>query len=359
MAVIIAILLLVIWFVVTTWDHFSGGVGTGWVTAIALLAVGYIPVAILGFRMQSPLLRLVAIPAAVSVGLLNFGLVAAIACWVLAGATRVLDIPIELRSIGYGAFGLGVVATAYGLVNAAIIRITRYQVALANLPAEWQGKTGVLVSDIHLGNIRGAGFVRRIVARINALQPHAVFISGDLFDGARTDLDAGAEPWRAIRAPAGSYFVTGNHDEFSDSSKIMDAVRKAGVRVLDNEMVTVQGLQIVGIHDEVGGNDREFRAILARAQIDRSRASVLLHHRPTHLSIPAEAGISLQLSGHTHRGQFWPWSHVVARVYGPFAYGLHRFATLQVITSSGVGTWGPPVRVGTRSEIVLIEFISA
>jgi predicted MPP superfamily phosphohydrolase len=359
LAVIIAILLLVSGFVVSTWDHFSGGVGIGWVNAIALLALGYLPITILGFRVQSPLLRLVAIPSAVSVGLLNFGLVAAIACWILAGATRAFGIPIPLRSIGFGAYGLGAVATLCGLVNAATIRITRYQVALAHLPAEWQGKTAVLVSDVHLGNIRGAGFLRRIVSRVNALKPDVVFIGGDLFDGARIDLDASVEPWRAIRAPAGSYFVTGNHDEFSDSSQIIDAVRKAGVRVLDNEMVTVQGLQIVGVHDGVGGDDRELREILAGAQIDRNRATVLLHHRPTHLSIPAEAGISLQLSGHTHRGQFWPWPHVVARIYGPFAYGLHRFGTLQVITSSGVGTWGPPVRVGTRSEIVLIEFISA
>lgn len=197
------------------------------------------------------------------------------------------------------------------------------------------------------------------MARVNALQPHVVFIGGDLFDGARIDLDASAEPWRAIRAPAGSFFVTGNHDEFSDSSKIMEAVRKVGVRVLDNAMVTVQGLQLVGVHDGVGGNDQEFRETLARAQVDRNRPSILLYHRPTHLSIAAEAGISLQLSGHTHRGQFWPWSHLVARIYGPFAYGLHRFGTLQVITSSGVGTWGPPVRVATRSEIVLIQFISA
>jgi predicted MPP superfamily phosphohydrolase len=124
-------------------------------------------------------------------------------------------------------------------------------------------------------------------------------------------------------------------------------------------MLEVQGLQIVGVHDGSAQNDREFREILARARIDRNRPSILLHHRPTHLSIPSEAGISLQLSGHTHRGQFWPWSHVVFMVYGPFAYGLHRLGSLQVITSSGVGTWGPPVRVATRSEIVLIEFISA
>ena len=358
-AVVVTILLLAIWLFVSTWAHFLGGAGVGWAMAIALLALGYIPVAILGFRLQHPLLRAVAIPAAVAIGLLSFGFVAALVCWVLAGAVRTFGIPIEARSIGYAVFGLGFLASLYGLANAASIQITRYTVALPNLPGQWQGKTGVLVSDIHLGNIRGAAFARRIVARVKALQPEIVFIGGDLFDGARVDLDACVEPWGTITAPAGTFFVTGNHDEFSDSSKIMDALKKAGVHVLDNEKVTVDGLQIVGVHDGVARDDREFREILNRAQVDGNHASVLLNHQPSHLAIPAEAGISLQLSGHTHRGQFWPWSHLVARVYGPFAYGLNRFTTLQVITSSGVGTWGPPMRVGTRSEIVLIQFTSA
>jgi uncharacterized protein len=358
-AVVSAILLLVVCSVVSTWAHFSGGVGVGWAAAIAVLALGYIPVAILGFRMQSPLLRAVAVPAAVSVGLLNFGFVAAIACWVLAGATWALGVPVPPRSIAYGVFGLGLAAAVAGLINAAIIRVTRYTVALPHLPREWIGKTGVLVSDVHLGNIRGAGFARRIVARVNALRPDVVFVSGDMFDGALVDLDACSEPWGKLNAPMGAFFVTGNHDEFSDSSKIMGSLRKAGVRVLDNEKVTVHGLQIIGVHDGVAGDEREFREILARAQVDSGCASVLLNHQPSHLSVPNDAGISLQLSGHTHKGQFWPWTQVVGRIFGPFAYGLNRFADLQVITSSGVGTWGPPMRVASRSEIVLITFTAA
>jgi predicted MPP superfamily phosphohydrolase len=355
-AVVSVVLLLAIGLVVSTWAHFSGGVGVGWALAVALLALGYIPVAILGFRLQNPLLRAAAVPAAVCVGLLSFGFFGALACWVLAGAARLLGVPIANQQLGAGVLGLGLAAALYGLFHAARIRVTRYTVALRHLPSQWEGRTGVLVSDIHLGNIRSVGFARRIVARINALQPDIVFIGGDMFDGARVDLEACVEPWRTLQAPAGAYFVTGNHDEFSDSSMILAALRKAGVRVLDNEMVPVQGLQIVGIHDGAARDERTFREILARAHLDPARPSILLNHQPSRLSIPREAGISLQLSGHTHHGQFWPWTHLVARVYGPFAYGLNRSAGLQVITSSGVGTWGPPLRVATRSEIVLIRF---
>jgi uncharacterized protein len=194
---------------------------------------------------------------------------------------------------------------------------------------------------------------------VKALNPDIVFICGDMFDGALVDLAACAAPWSGVEAPRGSFFVTGNHDEFSDSAEIIGILRKVGIRVLDNEKVTVQGLQVVGVHDGVAQDVREFRAILARSHIERDRPSILLNHRPSPLSVPNEFGISLQLSGHTHNGQFWPWSLLVGRIFGPFAYGLNRSGDLQVITSCGVGTWGPPMRVGTRSEIVAITFTAA
>ena len=155
----------------------------------------------------------------------------------------------------------------------------------------------------------------------------------------------------------GSFFVTGNHDEFSDSAKIMNALRNVGVCVLDNEKVTVHGIQIVGVQDGAARDDREFREILVRSRIDRSCASILLNHQPSHLSIPKDAGISLQLSGHTHRGQSFPFTWFTKRIFRQFTYGLHRFGELMVYTSSGIGTWGPPMRVGTYPEIVVITFV--
>ena len=354
-AVVVAILLLAICFVVWTWTRFLGGAGAGWPIAVAVLTLGYIPVAILGFRLRNPLLRAAAIPTAVSMGLFSFCLVASVLCWTADGVLRALGIAAGNSLVGPGMFGLGLAAAAYGVLNAARIRVTRYTVSLPNLPGELWGRIGVLVSDVHLGNIRGAGFSRRVAARVRALSPDFLFICGDMFDGAQVDLGACAAPWGAIGAPLGSFFVTGNHDEFTDSAKIMEALRRVGIRVLDNERVTVRGLQIVGVHDGVARDEREFRGILARSGLDRDRPSILLSHQPSHLSIPSEFGVSLQLSGHTHNGQFWPWSILVSRVFGPFAYGLNRFGALQVITSCGVGTWGPPMRVATRSEIVAFE----
>jgi predicted MPP superfamily phosphohydrolase len=214
------------------------------------------------------------------------------------------------------------------------------------------------VTDLHLGNVRGAGFARRVVAKLQHLQPDAVFISGDLFDGTEANADALIAPWKKLSAPAGIYYVTGNHEEFTDRAKFIGAVQRTGIRVLNNEKVDVHGLQIVGVHDGETGDPQQFRALLQQAELDGNRASILLAHQPSSRVIAEEEGISLQLSGHTHGGQVWPWTRVAARVHGRFNYGLNRFDELLVYTSSGAGTWGVPMRVGTKSEIVLIHLAS-
>jgi predicted MPP superfamily phosphohydrolase len=180
-----------------------------------------------------------------------------------------------------------------------------------------------------------------------------------MFDGAKVDIARTVEPWTDFHPPAGTYFVTGNHDEFGDPGPYLAALTKVGVRVLHNEKVTVEGLQIVGVNDSAAHRPALFRQMLEQAQIDPLQPSILLSHRPAHLEIAAKAGISLQLSGHTHAGQFPLWTFLVRRVYGRFAYGLNRLGSLQIVTSSGAGSGGPPLRVGTRSEIVVLRLEAA
>ncbi len=154
----------------------------------------------------------------------------------------------------------------------------------------------------------------------------------------------------------GAYFVTGNHEEFSDSTKYLDAIKGSGIGVLENDKVTINGLQIVGVNDRDSADPGRLRSILECAELDRDQASILLSHSPRGLQIVEDAGISLQLSGHTHGGQLFPFTWFTKRIFGEFTYGLKRFGELMVYTSSGAGTWGPPMRVGTRPEIVLIRF---
>jgi uncharacterized protein len=234
--------------------------------------------------------------------------------------------------------------------------VKRVSVKLPNLPDSWRGRVAALVSDTHLGHVRSHAFLRRIIAMLSRLQPDVVFIGGDLFDGTAADLDGLAQLWASFSPPWGTYFVAGNHDGFTGHARHVAAVSNSGVRVLNNEKITVDGLQIVGVHYRDTVDAQRYRSILRQADVDRDRASILLSHAPSGLPIAEEEGISLQLSGHTHGGQIFPFTWIVSRVWGQFTYGLKRLGSLLVYTSSGAGTWGPPMRVGARPEIVLIEF---
>jgi hypothetical protein len=354
--VVASVLLAANWFVGATWNHFWGMTAAPvWEIIFPALTLTFIVTTFLGLRYSSFGLRLGYRVSVVWLGVLNFSFFAAIATWIASAAAGVLPFHFEPRTIAEAFFGAGMLVSLYGLVNANRLRVTRITVNLPNLPAAWQGCNVALVTDLHLGNVRGARFARRVVAKLQQLQPEAVFISGDLFDGTEANPDALVEPWKKLSVPDGVYYVTGNHEEFTDRAKFIGAVQRTGIRVLNNEKVEVHGLQIVGVHDGEAGEPQVFRAWLRQAKLDGGRASILLAHQPSNLAIAEEEGISLQLSGHTHGGQIWPWTRMAARVHGRFNYGLNRFGKLLVYTSSGAGTWGVPMRVGTKSEIVLIR----
>jgi uncharacterized protein len=327
-----------------------------WQLVPGAMPIAFIAATIIGFRYSNFFLRIIYAVSAAWLGALNFAFFAAIACWLLALPDWLAGWPLPRFDLAAVLFGFVLVVTVYGLINAAWLRVTRIDVRLPHLPAAWRGRTIALVTDLHLGHVAGPGFLRRVISRLRALKPDAVLISGDMFDGTTVALRHLVAPWRSYSAPRGIFYVTGNHDEFAERSLYLNAVEGTGVRVLNNEKVVVDDLQIVGVHDSEAGDAAELRGILQRARLNPQLPSILLAHQPANLKIAEEEGISLQLSGHTHRGQIWPWTLLVTRIYGPFAYGLQRLKNLQVYTSSGAGAWGPPLRVGTKAEIVLIRF---
>jgi hypothetical protein len=229
-------------------------------------------------------------------------------------------------------------------------------VTLPNLPETWRGRTALVVSDLHLGHVNGIGFSRRIARMAAQLKPDIVFIPGDLFDGTKSDPERLAAPLKELSPPFGIYFSTGNHEEFGHAERYCETLNRAGVRVLANEKVTVDGLQIGGIFYRDSTQLHRVHATLNALDLDRGQASILLSHAPNRLPIVEQAGVSLQLSGHTHGGQLFPFTWFVRHAFGEFTFGLQRFGTLQVYTSSGAGTWGPPMRVGSSAEIVLLRF---
>jgi len=323
---------------------------------LAVLSVSFVGASLLAFRFANLLVRMFYTLAAMWLGVFSFCFYAACLCWGVSGVAALLGLHPHRQSVAAVIFGAALLVSAYGIVNAALLRVKRVTVKLPNLPESWRGRVAALVSDTHLGHVRNRGFIRRIVAKLGQLAPDIVFIAGDLYDGTAADVKGLAEPLGKLCPPLGTYFVAGNHEEFSDHTKYLEAVRGAGVRVLNNEKVMVDGLQLVGVHYRDGTRPERLRPILRRAAVAHERTSILLNHGPYLLEVAEEEGISLQLSGHTHGGQFFPYTRIVSRIYGAYAYGLQRFGNMMVYTSCGAGTWGPPLRVGTSPEIVLIRF---
>ncbi len=251
------------------------------------------------------------------------------------------------------AFATGI----YGLWNAENIVVTNYDVSLPNLPTSWQGKRALWVSDVHLDQVHNAKYSERIVEVINAQNPDIVFIGGDLFDGNKVDENAVIAPFKNLKPPLGTFFITGNHEEFGDETHFTNAIEAVGIKVLDNKLVNIEGLNIIGLNDRDSTNPEVFELLLSKMDI-KSAPTILLKHQPLQLDIAEKFGIAMQVSGHTHKSQIYPLSYVTKLIYKGYDYGHKPYGAMQVYTSSGVGTWGPPLRVGSKSEIVVFNFQS-
>lgn len=361
-AVVQSILLGGHFFLYETWVSFWGTRGSRGAFELAivlfLLSISFVSASVLGFRHSNFFIRVFYTVSAVWLGFLNFFFFACCFSWIVFALVSAFHLAWNMRVVTAVLFGVAVVAGIYAVINAAWVREISVTVKLPNLPESWRGRTAVVFSDSHLGHIRGYGFIRRLVARINRIRPDVVFIPGDFYDGVAADFNRLAMPLSNISARLGTWFIAGNHEEFTDHTRYFVALQKAGVRILNNEKVELEGLQLVGVHFRDAAPAQRFRGILHGAALDRNRPSILLAHVPSQLQIPEQEGISLQISGHTHHGQVIPYTWLTERIFGAYAYGLHLFGNMQVYTSCGVGSWGPPLRLGSHSELVILYFES-
>lgn len=327
------------------------------IATFSVLSVTFVAASIVARKKHDRLTNAFYIFAAYWFGLVHFLFVGGVAFFFIITVMAALNIYFPLALVGAVCFGTLFLLHAYGTWESTRLLVTTVNPRLINIPASWQGKRAVFVSDLHLGTVWGRAFAARAVRRIQALGPDAIFIGGDLYDGSACDLDDVIAPFKSLNPDYGTFFVTGNHEYYLDSPKdSLDAVRRAGIRILNDEKVDIGGITLIGIDYKSGTHAENFKQVLAGMEILWGSPTILLKHEPTHLEIAREAGITLGLFGHTHRGQIFPLNLLTRRIYHGFDYGMKLFGAMRVYTSSGAGTWGPPLRLGTRSEIVCIEF---
>ena len=251
-------------------------------------------------------------------------------------------------------FGGTILLTAVGIYRAFWPKITEYTVEIKDLPEAWNNKTVVQLSDIHLGAVYRKNFFSWLIWKVNELKPEAVFITGDLFDGMEAGFDWINHPFAKLNAPKGIYYSFGNHDLYLGFNRVSDLLKDNPVEVLDNKMVVVDDLQIIGISYSFNGDFNLEAEILKQVNYSPDKPSVLLLHAPKNIDLAKKVGIDLQLSGHTHDGQLWPFNYVVNWVHKGYGYGFFREGDFSLVVNSGVGSWGPPMRTAARSEIVKI-----
>lgn len=320
--------------------------------AFGVVPLLFIVASLIGARYNNLFSRTLYTASAVWLGFIYFLFGASLVAWTLLAISRSISLPFNMSVITTALFAVAIGLGIYGTINARNTRVTHVTITIPDLPQQWKGRTAVWVSDVHLGQVYGEPFAQKIATLIRSQHPDIIFIGGDLFDGSAIDMDKAIKPFARLAAPQGIYFITGNHEEFTPEQKFTDAVRRSGIHVLSNESIVRNGLRVLGVDYTDSEKPDIYRKILER--LDKTYPTILLKHAPNNIEITRKYPVALQLSGHTHDGQLWPLGHISARVFHGFDKGLNHVDGLQVYTSTGAGTWGPPLRVGTTPEIVAI-----
>jgi hypothetical protein len=245
----------------------------------------------------------------------------------------------------------------YGISNARTLRVKKIDIEMKNIPEWWRGKKIVFLSDTHLGNEYRSGFSKKIVKKIRFIAPEAVFIGGDFFDGVKCDAEKLIHPFKNLKIPHGIYFISGNHDYSRYSELFFKAIRNSGITILKNKVEKIEGINFYGVDYEDTKKKETFKKVLSDFKINRDEINVLIKHVPDNVNISEEAGIKLQLSGHTHHGQVFPLLYLTRFLFDGYDYGLKKYKNMKIYISSGAGAASAPFRFGTNSEIVVIKFV--
>ncbi|MFA6474419.1 MAG: metallophosphoesterase [Patescibacteria group bacterium] len=322
--------------------------------ALGILSISFLVTILLVHAVETQYTDALYAGASAWLGFVWYAALAVALTWALIGLAKLAQVNLPISTISAILLVIALGVSVYGVWNAFHPVVTRITVRLPNLPETWKGRVAVQLSDIHLGPIHRKSFLDDVLALTKKENPDIVFVTGDLFDGGGADIANLPLAFNTLTPPLGTFFNTGNHEQYLGLEKSLAAIAKTNLRVLRNEIVDADGMQIAGL-DYADTPDRTaIQSVLAKR--DTTAPLIALYHVPILRDLFQENGVNLQLSGHTHKGQLWPFGIITKWVYQGKDIGLHTDGEYNIYTSTGVGTWGPPMRTGNRPEIVVIRF---
>jgi len=221
---------------------------------------------------------------------------------------------------------------------------------LKRLPEYWEGKKVVFISDVHLGAIYSKSYLSRLIKKIKEIKPELIIIGGDLFDGTKGDYENFAQQLNTLNSNNEVLMIIGNHESYMNEKTITSIINSLKFRILDNKVINIRGLQIGGLNPYTSERKKQIKDF--SENINRDLPMILINHEPSNISFTKRTGADLMLSGHTHKGQFFPFNFITGLIFRKYNYGLNIGPDFQSYTSSGAGTWGPPMRNFSNSEIV-------
>lgn len=334
----------------------SPAINTTLAIILVFLAISFIMASFLAHWRENVITRTFYFSSGLWLGVLVNLLMAFIFLWIIWGVMYLLHIPMNSGLIAFIAILIAFVYSSWGVYCAYNPIIKKVSVNINNLPDQWKGKKIVQISDIHLGHVYNSNFLSKIINQINLLSPDLVLITGDLFDGMDGNLDLHLEPMDQLKTNYGVYFINGNHELYYGLEKAANLLAKTQVKILSDEIVEIDGLRLLGLNYADRFEDRDLALSIKEIIADQPRLpTILMYHSPDQIEqIKKIDLVDLHLTGHTHGGQLYPFNWITKIVFKGYDYGLYKYKNYNLYTTSGVGAWGPTMRTGYRSEIVLI-----
>lgn len=320
--------------------------GLGFYTLLVIAAVSYPLAAMIERIVSNNYTRIFYTAASAWMGISFYVLTFMAIYWILS---IFIKIPGEIA--GIIIIGLSALLSGYSIINSSRINIKHVNIPLSGLE---RGIRSVQLSDIHIGSIRNSEYLEKIVEKTNDIDPEVVFITGDMVDGSARLHTRTFNAINKLKAPV--FFIMGNHETYEGLDEVLRVLNGVKMKILRDQMVEFKGIQIIGV--EYSFERNHMKNVLSKMDIDQSKPSIVLYHTPTELEATAEAGVGLQLSGHTHAGQMLPFNYLV-RLMFRYMNGVYKYKDTYLYVSPGTGTWGPPMRLGSRCEITILDLESA